>query len=442
MLKIGDFSKLAQVSVKTLRHYGELGLLKPVWIDRFTGYRYYTLEQLPRLNRILALKDLGFSLSQIQQLLRDDLTAAELRGMMRLRSAELERRIESEQSRLMRVEARLQQIEQEGGMPDYEVVLKTVPSQCVIGIQQVVADRRHVEHLFDELGAHLRSRHVGEGSIGPTLAIYFDGEHRSRTLDVEAAVPLANPIPGTARMIVHELPGAETIAYVVHLGSYRHLSRAYATLMVWMERNGYRISGPSREVYLQGPHLAPSRSQGFDPASFITEVQFPIEKKPVSAYVVERKEKGKMEPETVTKQAFTVVGMLYRGKNENSEIAQMWSEFVPRIGEIQGIADAQESYGVCSDLDGEGVFEYVAGVPVTKTENIPDGMVSWNVPEQRYAIFACTLPTIHDAYQYAFENWLPNSGYQRGDGPDFELYDRNFDPDRGELRLHIYIPIK
>ena len=88
MLKIGDFSKLAQVSVKTLRYYGKLGLLEPTWIDRFTGYRYYTLDQLPRLNRILALKDLGFSLEQIKQMLREDLPAAELRGMVQIKYAE------------------------------------------------------------------------------------------------------------------------------------------------------------------------------------------------------------------------------------------------------------------------------------------------------------------------------------------------------------------
>jgi DNA-binding transcriptional MerR regulator len=142
MLKIGDFSKLAQVSVKTLRYYGRLGLLKPAWIDRFTGYRYYALDQLPRLNRILALKGLGFSLEQVQRLLRDDLSAAELRGMMRMKHAELERQVQTEQSRLARVEARLRQIELEGTMPEYEVVFKTVPPQRVIGIRDVIPGYR------------------------------------------------------------------------------------------------------------------------------------------------------------------------------------------------------------------------------------------------------------------------------------------------------------
>src|SRR5512139_339897 len=144
MFKIGDFSKLAQVSVKTLRYYGELGLLRPAWIDRFTGYRYYTAEQLPRLNRILALKDLGFSLEQIRRLLQDDLQASELRGMMRLKQAELERQLQVEQARLERIEARLGQIEREGALPAYEVILKSVPPLQVAGIRQVIPGFRQL----------------------------------------------------------------------------------------------------------------------------------------------------------------------------------------------------------------------------------------------------------------------------------------------------------
>src|SRR3712207_3730687 len=111
MIKIGDFSKLSQVTVKTLHHYDQLGLLKPVHVDRFTGYRYYAVEQLPRLNRILALKDLGLSLQQIAQLLADDLPASEIRGMLKLKQAEVQQQVVAEQARLARIEARLRQIE-------------------------------------------------------------------------------------------------------------------------------------------------------------------------------------------------------------------------------------------------------------------------------------------------------------------------------------------
>ncbi len=93
MLKIGDFSQLAQVSVRALRIYDEMGLLKPVHVDRFTGYRYYEAEQLPRLNRIIALKDLGLTLDQIAQLLKDDLSAEQLRGMLMMKQADLEQEL-------------------------------------------------------------------------------------------------------------------------------------------------------------------------------------------------------------------------------------------------------------------------------------------------------------------------------------------------------------
>src|SRR5512143_3982376 len=131
MIKIGEFARLGQVSVVTLRHYDELGLLNPASVDPFTGYRYYTVEQLPQLNRILALKDLGFSLEQIQSALIDGLTPEQLRGMLKLKRAEVEQRLASEQERLMRIEARLRQIELEDTMPNYDVVLKTVPAMLV-----------------------------------------------------------------------------------------------------------------------------------------------------------------------------------------------------------------------------------------------------------------------------------------------------------------------
>lgn len=442
MLKIGDFSKLAQVSVKTLRYYGKLGLLKPAWVDRFTGYRYYTLGQLPRLNRILALKDLGFSLQQIQQLLRDDLSASELRGMMRMRHAELERRIQAEQTRLARVETRLRQIEQEGAMPDYEVVLKTVRPQRVAGIRAVIPAYRDVAELFEELRGYLRAQKVSVDAMCSGIAIYYDAEYRDRGIDAEAAAPLAKRLRDTPRAVVHELPGVETMACVVHQGSYDGLPNAYNSLMAWIEANGYRVAGPNRDVYLQGPERRLRAGLGPGPANCITEVQFPVTRKPVSIYMKLNKEREAMEPKIVTKSAYTVVGMLYRGKNENNEIAQMWGEFVPRIGEIKHRIGGQGSYGVCSDVEEEGVFEYVAGMPVDRAEDIPAGMVCWEVPEQTYAVFPCTLQTIGEAYKYAFESWLPGSGYQRASAPDFEHYDESFDPDVEGSQLYIYVPLK
>lgn len=434
MLKIGDFSKLAQVSVKTLRHYGKLGLLRPAWIDRYTGYRYYSLDQLPRLNRILALKDLGFSLEQIKELLRDDLPAAELRGMMRIKHADLERQVQAEQARLARVEARLVQIEQEGKLPQHEVVLKPVAGQRVAGIRDVVPTYLDVERLIGELHTRLPAQAAVDATC-PCLAIYYDTEYHDRGVDVEVAAPFARRLPATLmpRVAVHELPRVETMAYVIHQGGHDTLPEAYNTLMGWIESNGYRVAGPNRDVYLQGPE------SGLDAAHYVTEVQFPVEKKPMTTFVAQNKEKDNMEPQIVTKPAFTVVGLKYCGLNKNNEIAQMWQKFIPRLGEIKHGTGPHVTYGVCCDQEGGDDIEYIAGVEVDSLEDIPTGMASMSVPEQKYAIFPCTLQTIHQAYQHAFQTWLPQSGYHRANGPDFEFYDDTFE---SLSVMYIYVPIK
>ncbi|MDP9381125.1 MAG: helix-turn-helix domain-containing protein, partial [Chloroflexota bacterium] len=137
VLKISEFSGLGRVTIKALRLYDRLGLLKPVWVDPDSGYRFYTLDQLPRLNRILALKDLGFSLGEIRGQLDEDPSPAELRGMLRLKRAELERQVAEGRERLAWVEARLRQIEREGMPPVYDVALKSVPSLMVASARSV-----------------------------------------------------------------------------------------------------------------------------------------------------------------------------------------------------------------------------------------------------------------------------------------------------------------
>src|SRR5689334_16051822 len=151
MLKIGDFSRLSQVSVDTLRHYDTLGLLKPNEVDAFTGYRYYTFQQLGRLNRILALKDLGLSLEQIGPMLEEDVSITQLKELLRRKREEIEAHIHAEHARLARVEARLNQIEMEANLPNYEVVIKTVRPQLVASIRRVMPAYNKILPLYEEL---------------------------------------------------------------------------------------------------------------------------------------------------------------------------------------------------------------------------------------------------------------------------------------------------
>jgi DNA-binding transcriptional MerR regulator len=143
MLKIRDFARLGEVSVTTLRYYDEIGLLRPIHVDPETGYRFYTMDQLPRLHRILALKELGLGLTQIVQLLDEGVSPQALQGMLRLRQAELQQRIQGEQEQLTRIEARLKYIEQGGGFPAYEVVLKAGKPTTAVSLRLSWAERAH-----------------------------------------------------------------------------------------------------------------------------------------------------------------------------------------------------------------------------------------------------------------------------------------------------------
>lgn len=266
MIRIGDFSKLSRVSVKTLRYYDEVGLLKPVAVDDFTGYRFYSVNQLPRLNRILALKDLGFSLEQIAGMLDEGLPAEQMRGMLRLRQSELSQEVQEDQERLARVEARLRQIEQEGKMPRYEVVLKTAEPQLVASVRDVLPSYREIGQLIGELYAYLGQRGMG-GLCG---SLWHDEGFKDKDVDAEAIVFIDRPIAGSDRVRVYELAGGP-MASSIHHGSYNTIDQAYAAVMHWIEANGYRVKAAAREIYLQGGERG-------DDKSFITEVQVPVEK--------------------------------------------------------------------------------------------------------------------------------------------------------------------
>jgi DNA-binding transcriptional MerR regulator len=274
MFKIGDFSKLTRVPVRTLHYYDEIGLLKPNQVDRFTGYRYYSFEQLPRLNRILALKDLGFSLEQIAQLLDENLSPEQMRGMLRLRKAELQQQARQIGERLMRVEARLRQIEREDELPTQDVILKQVEPIHILSAREVVPEKAQMRErctgLMDEVCDVLNQTHAK--GTGLSLALYHD--HSAQGIDVEMATVVENTaIPTTGRVRSYSLPAVQTMVSAVYTGSYDAfdaVSQVYVDLGKWIETNGYRIVGPCRELYLR-PSIN-SDQPG------VMEIQFPVEK--------------------------------------------------------------------------------------------------------------------------------------------------------------------
>jgi DNA-binding transcriptional MerR regulator len=274
MFKIGEFSKLGLVSIKTLRLYDEMDLLKPAHIDPQTNYRYYTPEQLVRLNQIVALKQLGFTLAEVKTMLDDNISTDEMRGMLRLRQSQIEKEIEKELDRLRWVEAKLDFIEQGGRIPEASIVIKAVDEFQALTIREPAPGMGNWVPLIQETHDVLRGHGIRD--ISTCLALFHGAEFNHEMVDWELAFVLDNPDEqtidlGEGRFLSpRHVPAVEMMASLVHQGSYSTLSQAYSTLGHWIKQNDYEIVGPAREIYLKIGFQRGDRDDN------VTEIQFPV----------------------------------------------------------------------------------------------------------------------------------------------------------------------
>jgi DNA-binding transcriptional MerR regulator len=269
MFSIGEFARHGRVSVRMLRHYDAVGLLRPAHVDRLTSYRSYEAEQLSRLNRIVALKDLGFTLQQVQSILDDKVGLDELHGMLRLRQGDLQTQIAADTARLTQVRARLDIIEREGAMPAEDIAIKCIPAVRVAELvgQAAGFDPESITPvigpLYDELCRRLDS--AGVTPSGPGIAYYEDGPDGA--VLVHAGFPVnAEHCAGPDFSMV-DLPGIARAATIVHRGSMDSVMTSVQTLARWIDANGYRSAGYNRELYI---------ATGPDRDSWVTELQEPL----------------------------------------------------------------------------------------------------------------------------------------------------------------------
>ncbi|WP_435058893.1 MerR family transcriptional regulator [Streptomyces sp. bgisy060] len=270
MFTIGDFARHGRVSVRMLRHYDAIGLLHPTHVDPHSGYRFYSADQLARLNRVIALKDLGFTLEQVGSILDEQVDAHALQGMLRLRQAELETAVEEARARLAQVGARLRAIEREGRMSTQDVVVKKVPAVRVAELSAPAASfgPQHITPVIGPLYEELcgRLERAGVTGFGPAIAYYEDAGEGDGSIVVHAAttVPEGTVVEGVE---VHVLPGIEEAATTVHRGAMDGILPTAQALASWIDTHGYASAGYARELYLECPE---------DPAGWVTEIQEPI----------------------------------------------------------------------------------------------------------------------------------------------------------------------
>jgi DNA-binding transcriptional MerR regulator/effector-binding domain-containing protein len=267
MLGIGDFARLGQVSTRTLRHYAALGVLEPASVDPQTGYRYYEIGQLAELHRVVALRELGLELDSIRKLVADNVPVEQLRGMLRLRRAEITELIDGEQARLRRVEAHLDAIETGATMETLDIAIKRADSLRVAALAAPLDGfgYENISPVFKQQLPAFSLELADQGvRFGPCVAFYeMHGDEVTMHLGWEIG---EQDVHETDTIHVHDLPSTD-VAATVHRGSMVNAMAIFEAVVRWAEAAEFQVTGTGREIYW---------NLDFDESLQVTEIQLPV----------------------------------------------------------------------------------------------------------------------------------------------------------------------
>lgn len=252
MFKIGAFAKLGGVTVKTLRHYDELGLLKPARVDAESGYRYYTADQLLTLRRITGFKEQGLTLEEMRPLLIGPASPMDAERTLLEKRKELERQIEEAQRQITEVDERLGRIARDAmAAKEGTFLLRKVEPVLVASIRETLP-RSQLCLLLDELKRYVGS-HGEEPDSGLTIIWHSRADCGEELSDIEVAISISKSIQSSGRVMIYQLPGIEEAASYIHqCNPYIDDCKAIEALRGWIASEGYRPVGqiPFREIYL------------------------------------------------------------------------------------------------------------------------------------------------------------------------------------------------
>lgn len=271
MFKIGEFSKLTQVSIRMLRYYDEMGLLKPAAVDKFTNYRLYSTEQIPVLNKIIFLRDLDFNVSQIAEVLNhwdNQFVSKQLES----KQLEIESMIKDGQAKIDKIQMAKKDIEQERITIHYNVSIKSVPSYEVFSLRRIVPDYYAEGQLWKEMSDFAAENHVSISSN--TFTIYHDGDYREKDVDIEICAPVNQMGENTNGFVYRRTEPVPIMACTMVYGSFENIADAYLAFANWLqEHRQYKMTGQNRQIVHRGPWNEEI------PDKYLTEIQIPLKKK-------------------------------------------------------------------------------------------------------------------------------------------------------------------
>ncbi|MFZ5644905.1 MAG: MerR family transcriptional regulator [Bacillota bacterium] len=272
MFKIGEFSKLTQVSIRMLRYYDENGLLKPAQIDKLTGYRLYSVEQIPILHKIIFLRDTGFNVSEIAVAL-NNWNNAFITNKLKNKQQEIQSAIKLEQERLTKIDIAINDIQEEKISIHYNVSLKSIPCYQVLSLRKIIPNYFCEGLLWKDLFDFIESEHIHIPQNSSNFAIYHDVEYKDADVDVEVCVVVNRMGDSRNGFTFRETEKIDTMACAMVYGPFENIAAAYESFAHWlMQHNQYIMTGQNRQICHKGPWNEE------DPSKYLTEIQIPVEK--------------------------------------------------------------------------------------------------------------------------------------------------------------------
>lgn len=268
LLQIGEYAHLTDLSVRTVRYYGDLGLLPPASVDSSTGYRRYRIDQVERARRLVALKATGLSLEEIGLVLDDQLSNAQFQSLLETKVAELEDASRLVTEQLQRAKAQLEQLKRRMDRPMSEITIKQTERVTIAYLREQIGGIAEIAPMFPRL---FNAVDPSDG-VGAAANIYHYFAEDGSSIDIEAALPVADDYKpqGEAKTRVIE---PVQVASVMHHGAFNRLHEAHTELLAWVDANGYKVSGPAYEWNLV---CTPPVTQ--DNETYVTEIQVEVSK--------------------------------------------------------------------------------------------------------------------------------------------------------------------
>ncbi len=270
IFKIGEFSRLTQVSIRMLRYYDETGLLKPDCIDKISGYRLYSINQISLINRIIFLRDLGFNVSEIS-LVMNNWENDYIVNQLINKQKQIQTTIQSEQDRLNKIQYAIDNIQFDKQETNFNVTLKYIPSYNVLSLRKIIPNYFEEKHLWEKLTNFIKNNKVKITSeVG--FAMYHDQEYKECDVDVEVCAIVEKIGKNHKNFIYRQTKEVEIMACTMVYGRYENIAEAYLSFAKWLYNHTlYFITNePNRQICHRGPWNEE------DVEKYLTEIQIPI----------------------------------------------------------------------------------------------------------------------------------------------------------------------